>query len=324
MTPDTPPRQTFRFLEGGPESFDDLLAQSLVEIAAGFEDVAAVVVEITDARGTVASASFGRAPHGAAAAATETRNLAAERRLTLSIHTRSRRLWSRRARVTSRTVERALQTTATAALTLDTTQNALTETRLSIAEVEHRVKNSLASIAALLRVQARGSVAANATLMAAAERVQSISDVHAALNAAPAQASIDVDTFLTDLLRTLSRQFGDRIAVESDLEPATIAGADGYAVGLAVAELVSNSAKHAFGDDGVGTVSVVGRVDDDRYRIQVSDDGVGVPKDFEMRASGGLGLRVIESMARRLGGALDMPQSANGAAFAFTAAVIVE
>ncbi|MGH1573850.1 hypothetical protein ACRAWG_28390 [Methylobacterium sp. P31] len=50
--------------------------------------------------------------------------------------------------------------------------------------------------------------------------------------------------------------------------------------------------------------------------VEVADDGVGLPAGFEIgRASKSLGMRVVGSLTRQLGGSLTTPSRARGACF---------
>jgi two-component sensor histidine kinase len=73
-------------------------------------------------------------------------------------------------------------------------------------------------------------------------------------------------------------------------------------LGLLINELVTNSAKHAY-PDGSGEIQVSGERRGDDLHVEVSDRGIGLPKDFDIdepRAS--LGFKVIKSLIAQLGG----------------------
>jgi two-component sensor histidine kinase len=84
--------------------------------------------------------------------------------------------------------------------------------------------------------------------------------------------------------------------------------------GLLVNELVTNSLKHGFPDGRRGTLTVaVSRVGG-RIRLEVSDDGRGLPADFRIGDSGGLGLVLAEALSAQIGGQLRW-ETAGGARF---------
>jgi two-component sensor histidine kinase len=76
--------------------------------------------------------------------------------------------------------------------------------------------------------------------------------------------------------------------------------------GLLVNELISNCVKHAFPDGRQGTVKVElqpleGK---EQYQLRVSDDGIGLPADFEVRRKTSLGLQLVGDLAVQLGSSL--------------------
>ena len=73
-------------------------------------------------------------------------------------------------------------------------------------------------------------------------------------------------------------------------------------MGLIVTELVTNAVKYAHPAGAPGRVEVrCRRACDDSVEVSVADDGVGFPEDFDPVSDGGLGLRVVRSLARQLG-----------------------
>jgi len=69
-------------------------------------------------------------------------------------------------------------------------------------------------------------------------------------------------------------------------------------------ELLSNSLKHAFPTGKKGTVSVSVHREGEAVRMIVEDNGVGLPVDFDAGTSNSMGLKLAQSLAHQLGGAL--------------------
>ena len=89
----------------------------------------------------------------------------------------------------------------------------------------------------------------------------------------------------------------------SSMTPAAVIAADkAIPLGLLINELVTNSAKHAY-PDGAGEIRVYGERRGTDLHVEVSDRGIGLPKDFDIdqpRAS--LGFKVINSLLAQLDG----------------------
>ncbi|QFU07191.1 putative sensor histidine kinase pdtaS [Rhodobacteraceae bacterium THAF1] len=184
---------------------------------------------------------------------------------------------------------------------------------LLIAEVNHRVKNSLQMVTSILNLEANATEdsAARASLRAATARVNSIAAIHASLYEDDDVRTVQIDKYLERLTRHLrasleSEGWGVRITLE--VEPIRLPTDKAVTLSLVVNELVTNSFKHAFGQNDDGTVSVSLRRDDGNTIIlEVSDDGTGSGPDRSDQStpSSGLGQRLIAGMAAQLGGTIE-------------------
>jgi signal transduction histidine kinase len=86
-------------------------------------------------------------------------------------------------------------------------------------------------------------------------------------------------------------------------------------IGLIVNELVTNAAKH-----GTGTIAVAYRVRESTRELTVCDEGEGVPLGFDPEANGpGLGMKVVNSLARQLGWRLTATPGRDGQGCCFRA-----
>lgn len=190
-------------------------------------------------------------------------------------------------------------------------------------EVNHRVKNSLASVASMLRAQARtAGPEAKAPLLQAADRIHVIAAVHAMLYRSGAYESIDFATYLAELCDGLNASLLDesRIVLTVRAEPAHVAADVAGPLGMIVNELVTNAAKHAY-PNGAGPVRVSCAAVDGCLRIVVSDDGVGLPAEglvHQGSRSKGLGARLIDALAQQVGARVLM-RPGPGSTFVITA-----
>jgi two-component sensor histidine kinase len=75
----------------------------------------------------------------------------------------------------------------------------------------------------------------------------------------------------------------------------------GIPCGIIINELVSNSLKYAFPDDNKGTVFVGLKDKGDMYELMVSDNGVGIPENFNFdETPETLGLMLVNSLISQL------------------------
>lgn len=179
---------------------------------------------------------------------------------------------------------------------------------LFLREAIHRFKNDMAIVMALLRSQSRQLTDAQAktALANTANRVLVMSRVHEQLRAG---ASTDALVNTQEFIATFS---GDLTSSLLDLRPVTLtveaeahelSHQHAVAIGLIVNEALTNALKYAFPDDRAGTVGVTFRREADRFRLEVRDDGVGFDPE-RAPSQGGLGRRLVQSMAQQIGGTL--------------------
>lgn len=171
-------------------------------------------------------------------------------------------------------------------------------------ELNHRVKNNLAMVSAMLGMQARIAESAEVRehLQSAVRRIQTIAEVHGSLYRTNRKDDVDFQAYLQHLCERLATSVVDpaRMRIEVSAEPAVLSLNDAVALGLVVNELVANAAKHAY-PAGDGVVRVLLRDTPEGLRLTVSDDGQG----FQPHSGRpGLGMRLVRSLVQQCGGVL--------------------
>ncbi|MEO8115941.1 MAG: ATP-binding protein [Phenylobacterium sp.] len=174
-------------------------------------------------------------------------------------------------------------------------------------ELQHRVANNLQFVAALLRLRKktldRDSPGAFA-LGAAQARLDMLSRVHRRLNspiAADQPAGPYLEALCADLIK--ASDLPD-VRLEVTAEPIILGLEALMSVSLIVAELVTNSLKHAFPDGGEARISIGLRATGQQIVLNVADNGVGLPDGFARGKSGSLGQGILQSLVRQLRGAI--------------------
>lgn len=199
-----------------------------------------------------------------------------------------------------------------------TTRNALRDREMLLVELEHRVKNSFASIAAVMRLQMRDAgPEAREFLQAALGRVESFARAYGYLRFQFDDAgSVIVGNYLRDLCKALQETVAHEGHVTFDCQAdATLVPRDkAITIGLLVNEVATNSVKHAFGDGG-GTVSVTFESRDGMQVLVIADDGPGMVANDN---STGLGRRLIDALAQQAGGTVEIDSGAKGTAYTVT------
>ena len=170
-------------------------------------------------------------------------------------------------------------------------------------ESDHRLMNSLQLVQSILALQSRNATAdeTKTQLDLAGNRVLAIATVHRQLHLTGAQEEIDVQTFLQRLCESLKHTAPAQIAaININSEPMMVRSDKASGLGLLVAELVTNSFKYAYEVGQRGTVTVDCRQKPDGWRLEVSDQGRGLPAGFDLDRSQGFGMKVIKAFVQRL------------------------
>lgn len=189
--------------------------------------------------------------------------------------------------------------------------SALEERNVMLQEIHHRVKNNLQIISSLLDLQANALKDPELTtaLKQSRNRVQSMARIHEQLYTSQDLVRIDMESYINKLMQDLIESFG-QYDVQFDLEIGTDFFNLDYAIptGLLINELVSNCFKHAFPDDSIKHKKITITLDKqyDKYRLSVSDNGVGLPNSTLDQNT--LGMRLISMIIRQLDGTLTMEQ----------------
>jgi two-component sensor histidine kinase len=171
-------------------------------------------------------------------------------------------------------------------------------------EISHRVKNSLAMVASLLNLQGRMSSEPEVqrALADAQTRIHTIAQVHDRLWRSNEVQTVDLAEFMSELCEQFKQTARPGQTIEYDFLPITVQTDQAVPLGLLTNELVTNSLKYAY-PDGQGVVSIsIRQTEDSHLRLEVRDAGVGLPEGFDTAGSRSLGMKVINSFSRQLGG----------------------
>ncbi|MDP3618225.1 MAG: sensor histidine kinase, partial [Ramlibacter sp.] len=174
-----------------------------------------------------------------------------------------------------------------------------------LAEVNHRVANSLQLVAVLVGMQMRAvtDTAAKDALRETQSRINAISLIHKSLYTSGDVTNVALNDYLGVMLgnlETAMNKDGHTAILKCYLEPISLSTDASVSLGVAVQELVTNAFKYAYPEDKPGEVRVrLKRLDNGKAELTVEDDGVGIASNA--RAAGtGLGSKIIRTMASAL------------------------
>jgi two-component sensor histidine kinase len=183
---------------------------------------------------------------------------------------------------------------------LDELEEQVREKDTQLQELQHRVKNNLQMITALIRVEARGvsDLSTGEGFDRLAGRVEALGLLYRALGDSPGEGVVDLGIYLSEIASAVMRAHATE-GIHLDLQVDTwLVSLDvAMPTGLVVNELLTNALKHAFkGRDG-GTISLHSMTDAvGGYQVVVADDGVGLPEGYSWPKPGKLSALIVRSL----------------------------
>ena len=202
------------------------------------------------------------------------------------------------------TEEQAVQSEIRAQASEARLQLSLAHQEVLTREISHRVKNSLSLVGSLLGMQGRmsGNVELQRALADAQARVHTIAQVHDRLWRTDEVHTIDLAEFMNELCEELRSSAAPGQTITGDFASVIVATDQAVPVGLLINELVTNAFKYAY-PDGIGEVQISIRpIGSGLLRLIVSDGGQGLPTGMDAAQGKSLGMKLIHSLGRQLGG----------------------
>jgi two-component sensor histidine kinase len=174
-----------------------------------------------------------------------------------------------------------------------------------LGEVNHRVANSLAMVAALVGLQSNAveDPEAKRALSETQARIQAIAGVHRHLYASDDVRTVQVGDYLNSLvgdLETSLQAEGRTARIALDVEGFPMVTEKVASLGVIVTELVTNALKYAYADREPGEVRVYMAMRDGTVLLRVEDDGIGWSGTGKPQGTG-LGSRIVKAMCHSLG-----------------------
>jgi len=195
-------------------------------------------------------------------------------------------------------------------------QASLREKEVLLREIHHRVKNNLQVIYSLLRLQSKlvTDPKASALFKDSQARVKAMALVHETLCQSKNLSRIDMSEYSRTLTRRLFESYGissDTLGLNLNIAPVSFSMETAVSCGQLINELVSNCLKHAFPNGRTGDVTVeLLSNGNDTYLLTVSDNGVGLPPDFEVGKAESLGWQLVPMLVEQLNGTFELQERA--------------
>ncbi len=185
----------------------------------------------------------------------------------------------------------------------------LAEKELLMKEIHHRVKNNLMIVESLLEAQIDRTDNAKVllALLESRSRVQTIALIHQFLYRSRNATQLQLQPYVETLVEQLSQAMGcsGRIAFRLDVAAIDLDADVAIPLGLILNETLTNACKYAFPGSATGSVRISLRTPAPQaLQLEVADDGIGLPEDFDLSQSLSLGMRLVVGLVNQLGAAV--------------------
>ncbi len=182
---------------------------------------------------------------------------------------------------------------------------ALHEKEVLMQEIHHRVKNNLQVVSSLLSIQSR-HLTDNQAIEAIKEgqnRVKTMGLIHQSLYQENDFRGVNMKNYISKLIKNLFNSYNiqpEKIQLKTEISELNLDIDTVVPLGLIINELVTNALKYAFPDDNKGVIWVKTGLENERFILQVYDDGVGLPEGFSIEKSNSMGYQLIQNFVNKL------------------------
>jgi two-component sensor histidine kinase len=187
-------------------------------------------------------------------------------------------------------------------------------------ELQHRVKNNLQLITALIRLEARSAAEGETVALARlASRIDALTVLYRTLSAENAPPEIDLGQYLSDIATSVmdvNAVESVQIEIEAGYCPLSINIA--MPAGLLINEMLTNALKYAFVGRNGGQLKLICKQESGRVTIVVSDDGVGLGEHQEWPSPRKLGALILQTLKENARNVVFRAESIRGQGTWFT------
>ncbi|MDN3588672.1 histidine kinase dimerization/phosphoacceptor domain -containing protein [Pedobacter aquatilis] len=187
----------------------------------------------------------------------------------------------------------------------------LGEKDLLLKEVNHRVKNNLQIVMNLLASKSvyLSSESAQQAILDSQSRVRSIALIHDQLYKTDNITQISIFLYINELVDSFYDFLGNdinNIEILCEVDDFMLDVSQAIPIGIILNEMVTNALKYAFPNHQQGTITICVKKVNQFVEVEISDDGVGMPMNFDMSNVNTLGINLLEGLTAQLGGSLQL------------------
>ena len=183
-------------------------------------------------------------------------------------------------------------------------ESSLKEKEVLLKEIHHRVKNNLQVISSILNLQSSFVTDENTLgiLQESRNRIRSMAIIHENLYRTEDFSSIKFASYIKNLTHNLiaSYSVNRKVILDIDLAEIDLVLDQAIPCGLLINELITNSLKYGWKEGENGVISIRLKEVKNIVELEIKDNGVGLPVEFEDMNSDTLGLQLVVTLAEQL------------------------
>ncbi len=177
-------------------------------------------------------------------------------------------------------------------------------------ELHHRIKNNLSIINRFINVikeEFENEPLFTEKLRDLQNRINSINEVHTMLYKQENINELSLKSYINQLSENVKESFPDnQIVIHNNIpESYTLDSNQFFPLGITINEFLTNTFKYAF-DDKKGYVFITMKLEKNKYYFKISDNGKGLPADFDFLKDANFGLRISRLLVMQMGGNVEL------------------
>ena len=193
--------------------------------------------------------------------------------------------------------------------------NSLKEKEILLKEVHHRVKNNLTLVTSFLSLQS--DYIEDETMLEILSKLQNriyaMSLVHEQLYKDEGIEHIDISKYLQELCNSVIYCYQykneNTVLYDIDVESRNLSMDLMIPIGLIFNELITNSIKYAFKKTVEPKFTIKGKISENIFIFEYSDNGIGLPEELETGSTDSLGLLIVRTLITQIKGEFKIDRS---------------
>jgi two-component system, sensor histidine kinase PdtaS len=176
------------------------------------------------------------------------------------------------------------------------------EVELMLKEIHHRVKNNMQLISSMLNLQLfyNPHMSSEEVIDNVKNKIKCMALIHDKLYKAGSFSGLNSREYFTELAGHVKGISGrDSVQINTDVEEHFFPIDTMIPCGLIINELMLNSFKH---NENISRIDISFKKLEGKYHLTVTDDGKGLPEDFDTEKLNSLGLSLVSDLAEQIDG----------------------